>query len=187
MPLSRASRCLQLGVERMIAGDEPRGAGADAVALDRGDGRGLQRRMMAQPEIVVAGERQQPPAVALDPEAVAAVGRHQRAAQVRPLQRRRASAVRNRRARACLTYNSGPMDRNHWYEAGLGHVWLPYAQMKTVRPPLAVARTRGLPHRAGRRARADRRHRLLVDRLPRLQPSAHPARRSSGSSPPCRM
>src|SRR5262245_44397564 len=30
-----------------------------------------------------------------------------------------------------------------WYEAGLGHVWLPYSQMKTLRPPLAVARTEG--------------------------------------------
>jgi adenosylmethionine---8-amino-7-oxononanoate aminotransferase len=30
-----------------------------------------------------------------------------------------------------------------WYEAGLPHVWLPYAQMKTVGPPLAVARTAG--------------------------------------------
>ena len=35
------------------------------------------------------------------------------------------------------------MDRKHWYEAGLDHVWLPYAQMKTARPPLAVARTQG--------------------------------------------
>ena len=35
------------------------------------------------------------------------------------------------------------MDRNHWYEAGLGHIWLPYAQMKTMRPPLPVARTEG--------------------------------------------
>jgi adenosylmethionine-8-amino-7-oxononanoate aminotransferase len=35
------------------------------------------------------------------------------------------------------------MDRKHWYEAGLGHVWLPYTQMKTARPPLAVARTGG--------------------------------------------
>src|SRR3954454_2139662 len=35
------------------------------------------------------------------------------------------------------------MNRNHWYEAGLGHVWLPYTQMKTARPPLAVARTTG--------------------------------------------
>ena len=35
------------------------------------------------------------------------------------------------------------MDRNHWYAAGLGHIWLPYAQMKTMRPPLAVARTHG--------------------------------------------
>jgi adenosylmethionine-8-amino-7-oxononanoate aminotransferase len=35
------------------------------------------------------------------------------------------------------------MDRKHWYEQGLAHVWLPYAQMKTMRPPLAVARTEG--------------------------------------------
>jgi adenosylmethionine---8-amino-7-oxononanoate aminotransferase len=31
----------------------------------------------------------------------------------------------------------------HWYGAGLEHVWLPYAQMKTVTPPLPVARTLG--------------------------------------------
>jgi adenosylmethionine-8-amino-7-oxononanoate aminotransferase len=30
-----------------------------------------------------------------------------------------------------------------WYGAGLGHIWLPYAQMKTARPPLPVARTQG--------------------------------------------
>jgi adenosylmethionine-8-amino-7-oxononanoate aminotransferase len=30
-----------------------------------------------------------------------------------------------------------------WYEAGLDHIWLPYAQMKTARPPLPVARTQG--------------------------------------------
>jgi adenosylmethionine-8-amino-7-oxononanoate aminotransferase len=30
-----------------------------------------------------------------------------------------------------------------WHEAGLRHVWLPYAQMKTARAPLAVARTDG--------------------------------------------
>ena len=30
-----------------------------------------------------------------------------------------------------------------WYEAGLEHVWLPYTQMKTARPPLPVARTQG--------------------------------------------
>src|SRR5262245_55741226 len=33
--------------------------------------------------------------------------------------------------------------RPDWYETGLAHVWLPYAQMKTARPPLAVARTQG--------------------------------------------
>ena len=30
-----------------------------------------------------------------------------------------------------------------WYEAGRSHIWLPYAQMKTARPPLPVARTQG--------------------------------------------
>ena len=30
-----------------------------------------------------------------------------------------------------------------WYQAGIEHVWLPYAQMKTMPEPLAVARTHG--------------------------------------------
>ena len=30
-----------------------------------------------------------------------------------------------------------------WYEAGLAHVWLPYAQMKTAAPPLPVVRAKG--------------------------------------------
>jgi adenosylmethionine-8-amino-7-oxononanoate aminotransferase len=30
-----------------------------------------------------------------------------------------------------------------WYADGIDHVWLPYAQMKTVRPPLAVVGTEG--------------------------------------------
>src|SRR5215468_3223077 len=30
-----------------------------------------------------------------------------------------------------------------WYEAGLDHIWLPYAQMKTARQPPAVAHTHG--------------------------------------------
>jgi adenosylmethionine-8-amino-7-oxononanoate aminotransferase len=30
-----------------------------------------------------------------------------------------------------------------WFEAGLDHIWLPYAQMKTARPPLPVVRTEG--------------------------------------------
>src|ERR1700674_2689901 len=34
----------------------------------------------------------------------------------------------------------GPAD---WYADGLAHIWLPYAQMKTVSPPLPVARTEG--------------------------------------------
>jgi adenosylmethionine-8-amino-7-oxononanoate aminotransferase len=30
-----------------------------------------------------------------------------------------------------------------WYTSGLSHIWLPYTQMKTARPPLAAERTRG--------------------------------------------
>src|SRR3977135_4256103 len=30
-----------------------------------------------------------------------------------------------------------------WYQAGIAHVWLPYAQMKAARPPLPVVRTQG--------------------------------------------
>ena len=33
--------------------------------------------------------------------------------------------------------------RPAWLAEGLAHLWLPYAQMKTVAPPLAVARTEG--------------------------------------------
>jgi adenosylmethionine-8-amino-7-oxononanoate aminotransferase len=36
--------------------------------------------------------------------------------------------------------NTNPPD---WYAEGLGHVWLPYAQMKTFSPPLPVKRTQG--------------------------------------------
>jgi adenosylmethionine---8-amino-7-oxononanoate aminotransferase len=35
------------------------------------------------------------------------------------------------------------MKENHWSRADLGHIWLPYAQMKTARPPLPVVRTEG--------------------------------------------
>jgi adenosylmethionine---8-amino-7-oxononanoate aminotransferase len=38
---------------------------------------------------------------------------------------------------------SGTSANPDWYEAGIPHVWLPYAQMKTASPPLAVAATRG--------------------------------------------
>lgn len=31
-----------------------------------------------------------------------------------------------------------------WYTAGQGHVWLPYTQMQTMRPPLPVASARGV-------------------------------------------
>ncbi len=39
--------------------------------------------------------------------------------------------------------NAGEGNLPGWYRAGLAHVWLPYAQMKTARPPLPVVRTEG--------------------------------------------
>ncbi len=39
--------------------------------------------------------------------------------------------------------NKGMTAPPDWYTAGLDHIWLPYAQMKTASPPLAVAATRG--------------------------------------------
>jgi adenosylmethionine-8-amino-7-oxononanoate aminotransferase len=39
--------------------------------------------------------------------------------------------------------NNTSNNRPDWYAPGLSHIWLPYAQMKTVSPPLPVARTIG--------------------------------------------
>jgi adenosylmethionine---8-amino-7-oxononanoate aminotransferase len=42
-----------------------------------------------------------------------------------------------------LTPKISRQDLPAWYRTGLDHVWLPYAQMKSMRPPLAVTRTEG--------------------------------------------
>src|SRR5215472_13590025 len=42
-----------------------------------------------------------------------------------------------------MSRKKGAQGTPAWYEAGLAHVWLPYAQMKTARPPLPVACTHG--------------------------------------------
>jgi adenosylmethionine---8-amino-7-oxononanoate aminotransferase len=42
-----------------------------------------------------------------------------------------------------MTDQAGKNSAPDWYAEGLGHVWLPYAQMKTVTPPLPVVRTEG--------------------------------------------
>jgi adenosylmethionine-8-amino-7-oxononanoate aminotransferase len=42
-----------------------------------------------------------------------------------------------------MSREKGAQGTPAWYEAGLAHVWLPYAQMKTARAPLPVARTHG--------------------------------------------
>jgi hypothetical protein len=77
---------LELAEERVIAGDQAGGATADTVALRRLDRGSLDRRMMGQPQIVVAAEREQPPAVAVDPDAVEPVGLGQHAMQARALE-----------------------------------------------------------------------------------------------------
>lgn len=35
------------------------------------------------------------------------------------------------------------MTNRDWFDEGLKHIWLPYCQMKTARPPLPVVRTKG--------------------------------------------
>ena len=81
----------QFVVERMIAGDQARGAGADAKTLRRLDRRLDDRRMAAKIEIIVARKREQTAAAALGINAVAR-RHHRRAAQPRALQRRKLAA-----------------------------------------------------------------------------------------------
>jgi hypothetical protein len=76
---------LQRVIERMVSGDEPRRAGADAILRDGGPGGFGECGMIAEPEIVVARKRHQAPPVALDHD-VAARGGHQRPAQVAGLE-----------------------------------------------------------------------------------------------------
>ena len=56
----------ELAKQRIIAGDETRGAAARAVTLDRRDGGGLDGGMMGEAQIVVAGEGEKAAAVADD-------------------------------------------------------------------------------------------------------------------------
>ncbi len=65
----------------MIAGDQPRGAGADPVDAQRLDRRLLDGGMVGQVEIVVAAERQQPAAVTQHPDSGHPGGVDERAAQ----------------------------------------------------------------------------------------------------------
>ncbi len=58
---------------------------------------------------------------------------------------------------------AGPADGHD-----LSHIWLPYAQMKTAAPPLPVVATRGSRIILADGTGADRRRRVVVDRLPRL-------------------
>ena len=67
---------------RLVAGHEHNEAArADTVALDCRDRRGLQRRVLGHSKVVVAGERQKLPPVALGPDALRPLGRDERAAE----------------------------------------------------------------------------------------------------------
>jgi adenosylmethionine---8-amino-7-oxononanoate aminotransferase len=162
--LDAGEASLQRGIKRVIAGDKARGTGPGAVFLNRRDGCVFNRRMVAEVEIVVAGKRQQPSAVALDPDAVLAQRLGEHAAQMPALEsiefflREAVEGVHQGDFSASLSKmpalqgawkrpmagdSSGRSEGPDWYAEGLGHVWLPYAQMKTVAPPLPVVGTQG--------------------------------------------
>ena len=77
---------LERGEQRMIAGDQPRGAAADPVALQRIDPAALMARVLGQVEIIVAGERKQAAAVAQRPNSVQTGGIDQPAAKTGALE-----------------------------------------------------------------------------------------------------
>src|SRR5215204_6128042 len=172
----------QLGVERMIAGDQTRGAGADTVALNRGDSGGFQQGVLAQTKIIVAGERQEPPAVALDPEIAVTAGRHKPAAQVRLVQRVEllpCEFIEGRHVSPIIALDEPKSLVRSRARTRLAAL---YADEDGAAAARGGAHY-GLPDRARRRRRTDRRHRVVVDRLPRLQPSPHPA---GGGAAACR-
>ena len=72
---------LELAIQGMIAGDEPRCASADAIGADRRGGGRLERRMMGKVQVIIAGEGQKAAAVALDPWAALAQAIGKRAPQ----------------------------------------------------------------------------------------------------------
>jgi adenosylmethionine-8-amino-7-oxononanoate aminotransferase len=57
------------------------------------------------------------------------------------LRRGKMPAVTNRGKRQMAADASENLPE--WYRGGMGHIWLPYAQMKTARLPLPVVRTQG--------------------------------------------
>ena len=78
---------LQRGIERVIAGDQPGGAGADAIMAHRRDCGLDDDRMLAEIEIIVAAERDQLPPATPGTGAAGALGFAEAAAQVLRLQR----------------------------------------------------------------------------------------------------
>ncbi|MEM9726714.1 MAG: adenosylmethionine--8-amino-7-oxononanoate transaminase [Pseudomonadota bacterium] len=48
-----------------------------------------------------------------------------------------------RRSHAALAEDGATAEKPNWYREGLPHIWLPYAQMKTMTPPIPAVATRG--------------------------------------------
>ena len=81
LPLERGKLGLDRRKQVEIAGDEPRGAGADAVSFGPFDRAGDQRLVEAKPEIVVAGEIDVGPSFRADDPRIARRDRQQRSPQ----------------------------------------------------------------------------------------------------------
>src|SRR5262249_6140419 len=121
---------------------------ARAIAQGRVGRSLLHVRMMRQIEIIVTGEGEQTFACALHPKPVHAHVLVQNPAQLLGLQGgelgggEAVERVHRRTSRQSPRVRlAGRMQSSS--EAGAKHVWRPYAQMKTARAPLPVARTEG--------------------------------------------
>ena len=105
-------------------------------------------------------------------------------------QSRRATTIERCSDRLGLAPSRRPMrdaDEPDWLAAGLASSLAALCADEDRAGAAAGGAHRGLPHHPRRRPRADRRHRVVVDGVPRLQPSAYPPRRSRASSSTCRM
>ena len=182
----------ELAEQGMVAGDEPRRAGARAVALDRCHGGLFHARVLRQVEVVVAGKRDEPAAATLQADAVARRV-DQRAPQVPAIEVGKLS--KRERIERFHVIPSGPIapphsvpprgggqgggrSRGKQLHAGrsgaTGLVRGPCPRLAALRADedsrsaAAGGAHERQPDRARGRARTDRRHRILVDRLPRL-------------------
>ncbi len=99
-PLEASEAGLQFRKQGMIAGDQPRGAAADAVAIDRLAGGALDRGVVGQIEVVVAAKRDEVATVAPHMDAVRTIAFAEPAPKARRGRARRAFAKQSHRVTA---------------------------------------------------------------------------------------